>query len=72
TAVADSKGVTLPQLSLAWLLAEKDYIVPIPGSKNPDRVAANLAAASITLTRDDLRSIEEIIPSGAVGPRFTY
>jgi aryl-alcohol dehydrogenase-like predicted oxidoreductase len=67
--LAAGKGVTLSQLALAWLLAQKDYVVPIPGSRNPQRVAQNVAAAGITLTDDDLARIEEIAPGGAVGER---
>jgi aryl-alcohol dehydrogenase-like predicted oxidoreductase len=67
--LAAGKGVTLSQLALAWLLAQKDYVVPIPGSRNPERVAQNVAAAGITLTDDDLVRIEEIAPGGAVGER---
>ncbi|MER5619277.1 aldo/keto reductase [Streptomyces sp. NPDC002215] len=51
TELAESKGATLSQLALAWLLAQKDYIVPIPGSRNPDRVAQN-TAADLTLTAE--------------------
>jgi aryl-alcohol dehydrogenase-like predicted oxidoreductase len=67
--VAARKGVTLSQLALAWLLAQKDYIVPIPGSRNPERVVQNIAAAEITLTEEDLARIAEIAPDGGVGSR---
>jgi aryl-alcohol dehydrogenase-like predicted oxidoreductase len=67
--VAASKGVTLSQLALAWVLAQKDYIVPIPGSRNPERVAQNVSAAAVTLSEDDLARIAEIAPGGAVGSR---
>ncbi|MER7539050.1 aldo/keto reductase [Streptomyces sp. NPDC097704] len=67
TESAESKGVTLAQVALAWLLAEKDYIVPIPGSRNPDRVAQNIAAADLGLTADDLARIVEIAPDGGLG-----
>ncbi|MFD4787752.1 aldo/keto reductase [Streptomyces sp. NPDC058459] len=65
--LADDKGVTLAQLALAWLLAQKDYIVPIPGSRDAGRVAQNVAAAGVTLTPGDLARIAEIAPAGAVG-----
>ncbi len=61
--------MTLAQLSLAWLLARKDYIVPIPGSRNADRVAQNIAAADITLTAADLDRIQQIAPNGGTGGR---
>jgi aryl-alcohol dehydrogenase-like predicted oxidoreductase len=67
--LAASKGVTLSQLALAWLLAQKDYIVPIPGSRNPERVAQNVAAIGVSLTQDDLVRIADIAPEGAVGDR---
>lgn len=67
TKLAESKGTTLSKLSLAWLLAKKDYIVPIPGSRNPDRVAENIAAADLTLTAEDLARIAEIAPEGGIG-----
>lgn len=69
TRIAEGKGVNLSQLALAWLLAKKDYIVPIPGSRNPDRVAQNIAAANLTLTAEDLTSIDEIAPKGGIGER---
>jgi aryl-alcohol dehydrogenase-like predicted oxidoreductase len=64
---AAEKGISLSQLSLAWLLAQRPYIVPIPGSKNPDRVAQNVAAALVELTEDDLAAIKRIAPTGAAG-----
>ncbi|MER8039811.1 aldo/keto reductase [Streptomyces hydrogenans] len=69
--LAESKGATLSQLSLACLLAQKDYIVPIPGSRNPDRVAQNTAAADLVLTPDDLAAIAEIAPDGGIGGRLS-
>jgi aryl-alcohol dehydrogenase-like predicted oxidoreductase len=69
TTLAESKGVTLSQLALAWLLAKKDYIVPIPGSRDPGRVARNVAAADLKLTADDLARIDEIAPEGGIGGR---
>ncbi|MFF5078472.1 aldo/keto reductase [Actinoplanes sp. NPDC000266] len=67
TKLAESKGATLSQLALAWLLARKDYIVPIPGSRNSERVAENVAAAEVTLTVDDLARIDDIAPNGGIG-----
>lgn len=70
TALATDKGVTLSQLALAWLLARRDDIVPIPGSRNPERVAQNIAAADIDLNADDLAQIDAIIPDGGHGSRM--
>ena len=47
TELARRKDATLAQLSLAWLLARQDYIVPIPGSRNPSRVDQNVTAADL-------------------------
>ncbi|MFL9684791.1 MULTISPECIES: aldo/keto reductase [Streptomyces] len=71
TEFADGKGVTLAQLALAWLLAQKDYIVPIPGSRNAGRVAQNVAAADLFLTAEDLARIAEIAPDGGLGGRLS-
>ena len=65
--LAKSKGITLSQLALGWLLAKKNYIVPIPGSRNPARVAENVAAADVALTPEDLARIAQIAPDGALG-----
>ncbi|MCZ4553986.1 aldo/keto reductase [Rhodococcus maanshanensis] len=70
TALAGSKGATLAQLSLAWLLTRDDYIVPIPGSRNPQRVGQNVTAAELDLTPDDLAIIDQIAPTGGVGGRM--
>jgi len=67
--LAASKGATVSQLSLAWLLAQRDFIVPIPGSRNADRVAQNVAAADFALAREDLTRIDEVAPGGGVGSR---
>jgi aryl-alcohol dehydrogenase-like predicted oxidoreductase len=66
SAVADEKGITLAQLALAWLLGRREDVVPIPGSRHPDRVAQNVAAAEIDLTAHDLARIEAVVPSGEV------
>lgn len=69
TDLAAEKGATLSQLALAWLLAQRDYIVPIPGSRNPDRVAQNIASAELVLTEADQDRIAELVPNGGVGSR---
>ncbi|MEU9149886.1 aldo/keto reductase [Streptomyces sp. NPDC048417] len=71
TKFAQDKGVTLSQLALAWLLAKKDYIVPIPGSGNPRRVAQNVAAADLTPTAEDLAHIVQIAPEGGLGGQLS-
>jgi aryl-alcohol dehydrogenase-like predicted oxidoreductase len=57
--VADEKGATPAQIALAWLLAQRPYIVPIPGTTKLHRLEENLGAAGIELTRADLRQIDE-------------
>jgi aryl-alcohol dehydrogenase-like predicted oxidoreductase len=54
---AERKGVTPAQLSLAWLLAQKPWIVPIPGTTDPHHLAENLGAAPINFTSDELTQI---------------
>jgi len=56
--VAERKKATPAQIALAWLLAQKPWIVPIPGTTKLHRLEENLAAADIELTTDDLRGIE--------------
>lgn len=69
--LAEQKGCTAPQLAIAWLLAQSNDIVPIPGTKHQKYVEQNAAAADITLTDDELARIEEIAPQGvAAGPRY--
>jgi aryl-alcohol dehydrogenase-like predicted oxidoreductase len=63
--IAAAKGVTPGQLALAWLLAQGDDIVPIPGTKRRTYLEENARAVSITLTADELARIEEISPKGA-------
>lgn len=70
TALADIKGIAVTQLALAWLLAQGDDIVPIPGTRNPQRAAENAAAAHVTLTPEDLARVQEILPHGAAGSRY--
>ena len=69
-ALAQSKGITVSQLALAWLLAQGDDIVPIPGTRRIERLEENLAAADVTLSADDLVRIESILPDGAFGARY--
>ncbi len=57
--VAERKRATPAQIALAWLLAQKPWIVPIPGTRKVERLEENIGAASVQLTRDDLREIEQ-------------
>ncbi len=56
--IAERKKVTTAQIALAWLLAQKPWIVPIPGTTKLSRVEENIGAAEIDLTSDDLREID--------------
>lgn len=55
--IARRKGVTTAQLGLAWLLAQGDDIFPIPGTRNPERLAENLGAVQVTLTAEEEKAI---------------
>ena len=57
--IAERKNATPAQIALAWLLAQKPWIVPIPGTTKLHRLEENIVAADIELTPDDLREIEE-------------
>jgi aryl-alcohol dehydrogenase-like predicted oxidoreductase len=59
TTIAECKGATPAQIALAWLLAQKPWIVPIPGTTKLHRLEENIAAADVELTLDDLREIED-------------
>jgi aryl-alcohol dehydrogenase-like predicted oxidoreductase len=56
--MAERKQATPAQIALAWLLAQKPWIVPIPGTRKPTRLAENLGAAAVELTTNDLREID--------------
>jgi aryl-alcohol dehydrogenase-like predicted oxidoreductase len=69
--IAASKGVTSAQIALAWLLAKKPWIVPIPGTTKLHRLDENLGAATVELTADDLARIEQALSTVVVhGDRY--
>ena len=71
TELARAKGVTPGQLALAWVLAQGDDIVPIPGTKRRVYLEENIAAATIKLTSEDLAAIDAVLPPGAAsGDRY--
>jgi aryl-alcohol dehydrogenase-like predicted oxidoreductase len=71
TEIARQKGCTASQLALAWVLAQGDDIVPIPGTKRSSYLDENLAAVEVTLTDDELRRIDEVAPKGGTaGDRY--
>ncbi len=70
-ALAADKGVTPAQIALAWLLAQKPWIVPIPGTTKLHRLEENLAAADVELTRADLQHIQQALDRFSVqGERY--
>ena len=58
TALASEKNATMGQLSLAWMICKKPYIVPIPGSRKPERLRENLASGNIVLTAEEIAGID--------------
>ena len=69
--IAREKGCTPAQLALAWLLAQRDDIVPIPGTTQRTRLEENVGAVEVVLTKDDLARIEAAAPQGfAAGARY--
>lgn len=70
TELAQSKGGTVAQLALAWLLAQGEHIVPIPGTRSPERVAENVGAAEFVLTDSDLARVKKVLPAGGFGSRY--
>lgn len=59
--IAAKKGATRAQIALAWLLAQKPWIVPIPGTTKPHRLQENLGAAGVELSGEDLRNIHDAL-----------
>jgi aryl-alcohol dehydrogenase-like predicted oxidoreductase len=68
--LAAEKGATVAQLALAWLLAQGEHIVPIPGTRSLKRVEENIGAAGLSLSASDLTAIAEILPAGGHGARY--
>src|SRR5213594_3157802 len=64
--IAREKGCTPSQLALAWVLAQGEEIVPIPGTKRRNYLEENVGALNVKLTVDDLLRINEVVPKGAV------
>ncbi len=69
--IGAQKGATPAQIALAWLLAQKPWIVPIPGSRKLERLDENLGAAKIELTSTDLSEIAKAMSQiKVVGDRY--
>ncbi|MFD5250287.1 aldo/keto reductase [Amycolatopsis sp. NPDC058340] len=70
-ALAERKGVTAGQLALAWVQAQGDDVVPIPGTKRRKYLEENVASVGLELTAEDIAAIEEAVPADAVaGERY--
>lgn len=70
-AMAAEKGCTAAQLALAWVLAQGEDIVPIPGTKHIRYLDENIGALEVKLTSEDLKGLDEILPPGAAaGQRY--
>jgi aryl-alcohol dehydrogenase-like predicted oxidoreductase len=70
TELATARDATVGQLALAWLLAQGDDVVPIPGTRSPARVRENAAAADVALSAEDLEAIRAALPHGGFGSRY--
>jgi aryl-alcohol dehydrogenase-like predicted oxidoreductase len=69
--MAATKGCTPAQLALAWLVAQGDDVVPIPGTKRVKYLEQNAGALDVALSKDDLARLDELLPVGsAAGPRY--
>ncbi len=70
-AIAEAKGATPGQVALAWLLAQKPYIVPIPGTRRMERLEENIGAANLILSANDLAAIDTAYAEVAIqGERY--
>ncbi len=70
-ALAEERGVSPAQLALAWVHAKGQDIVPIPGTKRPERLAENVAALEVQLSDDDVAALDQAVPADAVvGGRY--
>jgi aryl-alcohol dehydrogenase-like predicted oxidoreductase len=70
-AKADAKGCSSAQLCLAWVLAQGEDVVPIPGTKHIEYLEQNVAAVDVVLTAEDLAELDALFPKGvAAGDRY--
>ena len=69
--MAEKKGCTTAQLALAWVLAQGEDVVPIPGTKHVRYLDENIGALEVKLSDEDLKRLDEILPPGAAaGERY--
>jgi aryl-alcohol dehydrogenase-like predicted oxidoreductase len=70
-AIAAKKGATPAQIALAWVLAQGDDIIPIPGTKRKERLEENLGALAVKLSKDEVAELSNAFPVGAAaGTRY--
>ncbi|WP_214108133.1 aldo/keto reductase [Acrocarpospora catenulata] len=70
-ALADARGTTPAQVALAWLLAQRPFIVPIPGTRRRERIVENIGAATLPLSADDIADLNTLVERiGVVGNRY--
>jgi aryl-alcohol dehydrogenase-like predicted oxidoreductase len=71
TKIANAKGATAAQIALAWVLNKGENIVPIPGTKRRKYLEENVGSVALTLTPDEIRTLDEIgSPTNVAGPRY--
>ena len=69
--MADDKNATLAQVAIAWILAQREWIVPIPGTTKANRIGENIKAASIQFSKEELAKIKESVDKlDIVGDRY--
>ena len=68
--LGEEKSATPGQLAIAWVLAQKPYIVPIPGSRKESRIRENLGAAEVTLTATEVAQLDEALEHMAMSQVF--
>jgi aryl-alcohol dehydrogenase-like predicted oxidoreductase len=69
-AMAQEKNITASQLALAWVMAQGDYIFPIPGTKRVKYLEENAGAADVKLSTDDLEALNRVFEDGVAGTRY--
>lgn len=67
---AEKKNATPVQISLAWMLCKKPYIVPIPGSRKIERMRENFASAEVTLTQEEVKKLDEALDNSGMSAVF--
>ncbi|MDP4116430.1 MAG: aldo/keto reductase, partial [Bacteroidota bacterium] len=69
--IANDKKCTAAQLALAWVMAQRDFIIPIPGTKKLKYLEENAIAADIVLSQNDIQRLDKAAPKGSThGPRY--